>query len=152
MAEPAQQQDQTGPSSAYTAPKEPPQREEKARVYGLVTHLIDDVAILVRKEIALAGSELSKSVNDTKKGASGMLSGAVVLNSGFIFLLAAATLGLAQIMPGWAAALIVGAVVTVIGMIMVQSGKKKFEPSSFKPERTMDDLRKDQESVRRATS
>lgn len=136
--------------TAYTAPEDAPEREEKARIFGLVRHLVDDMAILVRKEVALAGSEISQSVNDTKKGAASMLSGAVVLNSGFIVLLAAATLGLAQVMPAWAAALIVGGVVTLVGVIMLLSGKKKFEASSFKPERTIDDLRKDQEMVRRS--
>lgn len=122
--------------------------EEKARFYDVVRHLIDDLAVLFRKELALAGSEVSHSLNDTKKGVSGLISGAVVLNSGYLFLLAAATLGLGQIMEFWLAALIVGGVVTVIGLVMVTSGKKKLEPSSMKPTHTMDSLHKDKQSVR----
>ncbi len=122
--------------------------EEKARFYDLVRHLIDDLALLFRKELALAGSEVSQSLNDTKKGVSSLISGAVVLNSGYLFLLAAATLGLGQIMELWLAALIVGGVVTVIGLVMVTAGKKKLEPSSFKPTRTMDSVHKDKESVK----
>lgn len=152
MVDPAQR-DYTGPKHAYTAPKgDSPQPEERAKVYGLVKHLVDDLAILFRKELALAASEVGKSVNDTKKGMSGLLSGAVVLNSGYLLLLAAVTLGLAQVMEAWLAAAIVGVVTTIIGLIMVQAGKKKLEPSSFKPERTMDQMRKDRESVKGATS
>lgn len=124
------------------------QPEEKARFYDLVRHLIDDLALLFRKELALAGSEVSQSLNDTKKGVSSLISGVVVLNSGYLFLLAAATLGLGQIMELWLAALIVGGVVTIIGLIMVMAGKKKLEPSSLKPTRTMDSVRKDKETVK----
>ncbi len=122
------------------------QPEEKARFYDLVRHLIDDLALLFRKELALAGSEVSQSLNDTKKGVSGLISGVVVLNSGYLFLLAAATLGLGQVMELWLAALIVGGVVTIIGLIMVTAGKKKLEPSSLKLTRTMDSVRKDKET------
>lgn len=121
---------------------------EKARFYDLIRHLIDDLALLFRKELALAGSEVSHSLSDTKKGVSSLISGVVVLNSGYLFLLAAATLGLGQIMELWLAALIVGVVVTVIGLIMVSAGKKKLEPSNLKPTRTMDGLEKDKETVR----
>jgi hypothetical protein len=35
---------------------------------------------------------------------------------------------------------------------MIQSGKTKLDPSSFKPERTQDALRKDKEMVQRRAS
>lgn len=124
------------------------QPEEKAQLYELVRHLIDDLALLLRKELALAGSEVSQSLNDTKKGVSSLISGVVVLNSGYLVLLAALTLGLGQIMELWLAALIVGGVVTVIGLVMVTAGKKKLEASSLKPTRTMDSVQKDKDSVK----
>lgn len=125
---------------------------EKARFYDLVRHLVDDLALLFRKEMALAGSEVSHTLNDTKKALSSLVSGVVVLNSGCLVLLAAATLGLGEVMELWLAALIVGGAVTVIGMIMVTAGKKKLETSSLKPTRTMDSLQKDTDSVRRQTA
>lgn len=125
--------------------------DEKARFYDLVRHLVDDFALLFRKELALAGSEVSHSLNNTKKGVSSLISGVVVLNSGYLFLLAAATLGLGQIMELWLAALIVGGVVTVIGLIMVTVGKEKLEPSALKPTRTMESFQKDRETVKEHT-
>ncbi|MFW5825026.1 MAG: phage holin family protein [Marinobacter sp.] len=151
MVDPAQS-DYSGPTTAYTAPKEESRPDEPTRVYSLVKHLVDDLAILFRKELALAASEVSESVNDTKKGATGLVSGAVVLNSGYLFLLLAATLGLAQIMEAWLAALIVGGIATIVGLVMVQSGKKKLEPANFRPDRTMQEMRKDKESIKGATS
>ena len=86
-----------------------------------------------------------------KTAAGSMLSGGAILHAGIIFLLAAVVIGLAQVMALWLAALIVGGAVTLIGIIMVQAGKKKLEPASFKPERTVDSLRKDKDALRRHT-
>ncbi len=151
MTDPAQNE-YTGPTTAYTASSESEPPEERAKVYSLVKHLFDDLALLLRKELALAAAEVGQSVNETKKGAAGLLSGAFVLNAGCLFLLAAVTLGLAEVMETWLAALIVGVVVTVVGLVMVQSGKKKFQTANFRPERTMEDLRKDRETVKGANS
>jgi len=41
-------------------------------------------------------------------------------------------------------------VVTLIGLIMVQSGKKKLEPSALTPRHTMNSLHKDREAVKGA--
>lgn len=151
-------------SNDYTGPRPAPDQptgtttatsgdgQDSTKVFALARHLFDDLATLLRKELALAASEVNHAVKGTKKGIAGLVSGAVVLNSGFIFLLAAATLGLAEVMEPWLAALIVGVVVTVIGLIMVQAGKKKLEPANLRPDRTMEELRKDRDSVKGATS
>lgn len=147
MADGAQNEN-LDPSGADRDTQSATQPEEKVHFYDLVRHLIDDLALLFRKELALAGSEVSQSLNETKKGVSGLISGVVVLNSGYLFLLVAATLALGQIMELWLAALIVGGVVTIIGLVMVTAGKKKLEPSSLKPTRTMDSVQKDKETVK----
>jgi xanthine/uracil permease len=72
--------------------------------------------------------------------------------AGLLVLLAAVVLLLGQTMETWLAALIVGAVVLMIGFVMLQSGKKKLDPSAFKPERTQDALRKDKDMVQRRAS
>lgn len=146
------QREQARPTEAYSSPEAAPQREEGHRVYDLVKHLIDDLALLIRKELALAGSEVAQSVNDTKKGIAGMISGAVVLNSGYLFLLAAVALGLAEVVEAWLAALIVGGAATILGLILVQAGKKKMEPSNLKPDRAMNEMQKDKEAIKGARS
>jgi hypothetical protein len=47
------------------------------------------------------------------------------------------------------AALIVGAVVTIIGAILLNSGKKRMQADSLKPERTIDSVKKDADLARR---
>lgn len=76
----------------------------------------------------------------------------LLLLAGFIVLLMAVVYGLSTVMAPWLAALIVGVVVMVAGFVMVQSGKKQFEPSHFKPDRTLEALNKDQDALRRKVS
>ena len=116
----------------------------------LIKELANDVTAVFTKEVALAKSEVSHSVHEAKTGAVSMLTGGSVLYAGVLFLLLSAVLGLAQVVELWLAALIVGGVVTLIGFIMVQSGKKQLEPSSFKPRHTMNSLHKDREAAKGA--
>ncbi len=120
-------------------------------VARLLRQLVDDVTLLVRKELALATSEISHSIDEAKTGAGAVVGGGAVMYAGLLFLLAAATLGLAEVMPGWLAALIVGGVVTLIGVIMFLGGKRKIQPGSFTPQRTADALRKDRDMIERQT-
>jgi hypothetical protein len=119
---------------------------------SLLRRLMDGVSTLFRKELALARSELSEAASAAKAGAMSIASGGLVLFAGFIILLLAIVYALAQFMSLWLSALIVGVVVMVIGFIMVQGGKKKLEPVSFKPERTAASLEKDKEALQGRTT
>jgi hypothetical protein len=116
---------------------------------GLVRRLMSDVTLLFRKELALASSEIMHAVEDAKSGAGAMVSGGAVLYAGLLFLLGAATLGLANVVAGWLAALIVGGVTALVGYVMLHGGKKKLEARSLAPQRALDSLRKDADTVRR---
>ncbi|MBA1263816.1 phage holin family protein [Pseudomonas stutzeri] len=126
--------------------------ENDSSVGGLLRQLTHEVPSLITKELALAKAELTESIRATKAGAASVASGGAVLLGGFIILLMSAVYGLSEVMAPWLAALIVGGVVVVIGLIMVSAGKKKFEASSFKPERTLHSMNKDKEAVRGHTS
>ncbi len=121
-------------------------------VGGLLRQLTREVPSLFTKELALAKAELTESLNATKAGVASVATGGAVLLGGFIVLLMAAVYGLSLFMQQWLAALIVGVVVMVIGAVMVSAGKKKFEASSFRPERTIQSMNKDKEAVREHVS
>ncbi|UIP34416.1 phage holin family protein [Stutzerimonas kunmingensis] len=129
-------------------PYEPGNPEYDNSVGGLLRQLTREVPSLFTKELALAKAELNESLRATKAGAASVATGGAVLLAGFIILLMSAVYFLSTMMEPWLAALIVGVVVVVIGMIMVSVGKKKFEASSFKPDRTIHSLQKDKEVVR----
>jgi uncharacterized membrane protein YqjE len=119
---------------------------------SLLKRLMDGLSTLFRKEIALARSEISDAASAAKQGALAMASGGLVLFAGFIIVLLAIVYALAQVLSFWLSALIVGGVVMLIGFIMVQGGKKKLQPVSFKPERTVASLEKDKEAMQRRTT
>ena len=131
-------------------------REDRLRqpqtIVGLLRRLLDETSKLFRTELELARAEVSEALSQAKVAAISMASGGAVLFAGLLVLLAAAVLGLAHVVPDWLAALIVGAVVIAIGFVMIQTGKKKLQPSTFKPERTQNALREDKEMVRRRVS
>jgi uncharacterized membrane protein len=123
-----------------------------ATVTTLLRDLANDASELVRKEVALARGEIGHAISELKTGTVSLAAGGGVLYAGLLFLLLAATFGFATVMPFWLAALIVGAVVTLIGYIMVRSGQKRFQADHFKPDRTAESLRKDREMLERRTS
>jgi hypothetical protein len=122
-----------------------------ASITALLRDLASDAAELTRKEVALARGEISNAISDLKTGGISMAAGGGVLFAGFLFLLLAATLGLATVMESWLAALIVGAVVTLIGFIMVKAGQNRFQSERFRPDRTAESLRKDRDMLNRRT-
>lgn len=126
--------------------------EHDASVVGLLRQLSREVPALFTKELALAKAELQASLTTLKAGLATVAGGAIVLLAGLIILLMSAVYGLSLVMAPWLAALIVGVVVMIIGLAMLQSGKKQFEPSHFKPDRTLEALNKDQEALRRKVS
>jgi len=141
------------PNSTSNTTTDPGLRTENdTSVGGLLQRLTYEVPSLITKELALAKAEISESFRATKAGAGSVATGGAVLLGGFIVLLMSAVYGLSNVVELWLAALIVGAVVVVIGIIMVSAGKKKFEASSFKPERTIHSLNKDKEAVKGHTS
>ena len=119
---------------------------------GLLSRLMGEVSTLFRKEIALAKAEVSEAASEAKAGAISLVAGGSIIFAAVLVLLAGIVLLLAEVMEPWLAALVVAAVVAIIGFVLIQSGKKKLDPASFKPERTQDALRKDKEMVQRRAS
>jgi ABC-type long-subunit fatty acid transport system fused permease/ATPase subunit len=110
---------------------------------GLLSRLMGEVSTLFRKEIALAKAEVSEAASEAKAGAISLVAGGAIVFAAILVLLGAIVLLLAERMEPWLAALIVAVVVGLVGFVMIQSGKKKLDPLSFKPERTQDALRKE---------
>ncbi len=127
----------------------PPTSETAA---GLVRRLVDDLSILLRKELALARVEVTQALDDAKKGLAGVAVGGAVLYAGFLTLLAAVILMLSRVMPAWGAALLVGAITVIAGYAMIKAAQKKLAPSNLKPERTQEALRRDKEEFQRRTA
>ncbi len=127
-------------------------RSVEARDYdsttSLLRRLVDDVGMLFAQELALLKAETTRAIGDLKAAAASIAIGGAVAFMGAIFLLLAAVYGLSNVMEPWLAALIVGGIVTLIGVIMLASGRRKLEPAAVAPRRTAAALRKDTEMIK----
>jgi len=110
---------------------------------GLLTELAQETTTLVRKEVELAKAEVSEKVSQATTGAVSLAAGGLVAFAGLIFLLLAVTYYLATMMEPWLAALIVGGVVTLIGVILVVIGKSRLNTRNLQPTRTLATLQDD---------
>jgi hypothetical protein len=58
-------------------------------------------------------------------------------------------LGLATVLQPWLAALVIGAAVAIIGAVLVMAGVRSVDPSTLKPARTAESLRRDRDVITR---
>lgn len=108
---------------------------------SLFSELTQETANLFRNELRLARTELTDKARQAGRGAAEIGVGAVFLLVAVGVLAAAAVLGLALVLPPWAAALIVGVVALVIGGGLLALGLRTVRTDSLTPRRTMDSLR-----------
>jgi hypothetical protein len=123
------------------APGLGPKDQESAA--SLISRLINDGSALVRSEIALAKAELATAATNAKAGAAALAIASVVMLAGALALIAALILGLAEAMAPWAAALIVGAVLAIIGLAMFATAKRKLLATKHPLTRTQTSLQQD---------
>jgi Putative Actinobacterial Holin-X, holin superfamily III len=88
----------------------------------LVGRLADQSKELVKKEVDLAKAELRTEVKSEIKLGLGFAAAGFLAFIAFELLLAALVLGLAETMPGWAAALVVGGGVLAVGLVAALVG------------------------------
>ncbi|HEY7889859.1 MAG TPA: phage holin family protein [Steroidobacteraceae bacterium] len=122
---------------------------ESQSAFGLLRRLTDELATLLRQELALATAEVSRSMRAMLLAAASLAAGGAVLFTGLLVMLAAAVLGLATVLHPWLAALVIGAAVTLIGIILAWVGIRALDPSTLKPSRTAESLRKDKDVLTR---
>ncbi|GAA3988575.1 phage holin family protein [Streptomyces marokkonensis] len=137
------------PAPRPTRPVEP-QADDRS-VGQLMSGVTADLQTLFRQEIELAKAEIKEEGTRAGKAA-GMFGGAgfagyMVL----LFLSLAAVLGLANVMDGGWAALIVTAVWAVVAAVLYMKGRAGMRTVSPKPERTVETMKENAEWARHPT-
>jgi hypothetical protein len=131
--------------------KRPDMGEGRESFGELLGQLANNSAALVRDEIALAKQEMSEKVSSFRSGVVTTAIGGVVALLGVLALIAAAIIGLAHYMDAGLAALIVGAVLALVGGIIAMTGIGRLKQTSLKPEQTMETLEEDKEWLKELT-
>lgn len=119
---------------------------------SLLSTLTKEMTSLVRNEAELAKTEMSEKTHQAMGGIAEIAIAGAVLLGGFLTLLAAIVFLLNEVLPPdttpWLSALIVGGVVTVIGIVMLKAGQKKLQTRNLMPNRTMHSLQSDKATAK----
>jgi drug/metabolite transporter (DMT)-like permease len=115
---------------------------------GLFSGLASGFSTMFRQEIALAKAEVREAVVHAVKDLLFLALGGFVLCAAFSVFLAAAVIGLAEVVPMWLSAIIIGVIVSITGYIFVQKGLRDMKTRTFKPEQTIESIKEDERWVR----
>jgi hypothetical protein len=117
----------------------------------LVKHLSEQSARLVREELHLAQLELKQKGGRAAKGAKMFGGAGVTALYGGGALVAAIIAALALVLPTWAAAIIVSAVLFAIAAVLAQRGKKEMNLATPPaPEHSAESVRTDVQEIKDA--
>ena len=106
-------------------------------------------------EISLARSELDEKLNQLMLGGASILGGIILAFAALNLLLAALVAAIDNAgwgVPTWLAAVIVAAIVALIGFILVKSGQKALQMKRLMPDRTAANVQADARVVRNQLS
>lgn len=138
----------TGASAATTSGSSEP------TVAQLVQQVTEDSTRLVRTELKLAQLEMTQKAKTAGVGLGAFGAAGILALYGVGCLILAAVYALSLVLPGWAAALIVGAVVLAVAGVAAVIGKKKVaEAAPPLPDAAVENVKADvaeiKESARR---
>ena len=123
-------------------------------VHGLgeiIGSVATDLGDLVRGEIKLARAELDQKLDRVIVAALWVVGGALVAFAGLVVLIQAAAVALSHVMAVWAAFLIVGLLIVIIGGLLARAGLAMLSLKGLAPSRTAASLQKDANLVKEHT-
>ncbi len=122
-----------------------PELRQDRSIGELFGQLTQDMTLLVRQEIQLARTEMSDKLSRFTTNLVSVLSGGFVAYLGGLALVAALILAIRDLANISLAlsALIVGAVLAIVGYVMLQKGMKELKRVDFAPRRTVETLKDD---------
>jgi len=125
---------------------------QSSSVGSLLSTVMQEISSLVRNEAALAKTEMTEKTHQAMGAIASIAMAGAVLLGGFLTLLAALIFLLNEVLPAdttpWLSALIVGVVVTIIGVMMLKAGQKKLQARNLMPSRTMHSLHSDKTTAK----
>lgn len=118
----------------------------------LFTDLLFDAVRLIRQEIELAKAEASEKLSGLGIALGTLFVSGLVVFSGFLVLLDSAVFGITAYfgaeVPLWLSALIVGAMVTLAGLVALRQAAKSLSAKNLIPHRTIVSLERDKEFLK----
>ena len=126
-------------------------RADPVATHGLgdiVGGLAGDVQDLVKGELLLARAEFDEKLHVLIAAGISAVGGALVAFAGLVVLLEGGAAVLAQWMPTWAALLIVGAVIVLVGALIARGALARLSLKNITPDRSAASVSKDARLVK----
>jgi len=125
-------------------------RQQERSIGELFGQLSQDMTLLVRQEVQLARTEMTEKLSRFTTNLISVGAGGFVAYLGGLALMAALILAirdLANISLAWSA-LIVGAILAIVGYVMLQRGMKELKGVELAPRRTVENIKDDVQSIK----
>jgi hypothetical protein len=111
----------------------------------LFSELSQEASTLIRQEVQLAKAEVTRKASQAGREAAFVAAGGFIAYAGFLALIAAAILGVAEFLPLWLSALLIGVIVAGAGYLILQKGLNGLKEINPAPRRTIESLKEDKE-------
>lgn len=118
-------------------------RQDDRSLGELFSDLTRDMSTLVRQEVALAKTEMTEKASFIGKNAAMLAIGGALLYAAVLALVATCIIALANALPWWLAALIVAAIVAIIGGVVAWMGIENLKKAQIAPTKTVDTIKED---------
>jgi len=111
----------------------------------LLSRLSDQASTLIRQEIRLAETEMTRKATKAGRNLVYIAAGALVGMAAFYAIVAALILALAQVMAAWLATLLVAIALGIVAALLIQYGLNRLKQIDPAPRRTIQTMRENKE-------
>jgi hypothetical protein len=125
-----------------------PVSEPTPSLRDLIWGIAGDASDLVRGEMALSRAEAEQKIDRVTAGLISLLGAMLLAFAGLVIMLIGGAQALARVLPNWAASLIVGGIVLVIGIALALIARRALSPSAMVPHRTIRNVKADTRVIR----
>jgi len=119
--------------------------QQEPSLSDLLSRLSDQASTLIRQEIRLAETEMTRKATKAGRNLVYIAAGAMVGMTAFYAIVAALILALAQVMDAWLATLLVAIVLVIVAALLIQYGLGKLKQIDPAPRRTIQTMRENKE-------
>lgn len=109
----------------------------------LFSQLANETSLLIRQEISLAQTEMTQKAVSVGKNVGFLAVGGAIGYIALMAIVAAIIVGLANFIPLWLSALLVGIVIAIVAAVLISSAIKSLKNADLAPQQTIETLKED---------
>lgn len=126
--------------------------ESRRSLSALLRGLGHDLQTLVAMQIELAIAEVHQKVREASSALLALACGLLMALAAFLVVLQAVVQALAETMPAWLAAALVGFVVAGVAAVWIWAALRSLNTENLMPRRTINALRRDKQLIKETLS